>query len=137
YFRVDSSLGGARVRELLLVPARVEGRTVAVVELGFFRAVREADRAFADRVSEALGIAVQAAQSRRRLEELLEETQRQAEELQTQQEELRVSNEELEEQSRLARQAQAMLETQQRDLEQTNALLEEQASQLEAQKEAL
>ncbi|KFN50260.1 response regulator [Arenimonas composti] len=137
YFRVESSLGGARVRELLLVPARVDGRTVAVVELGFFRAVRAEDVEFAARVSEMLGIAVRAAQSRRRLEELLEETQRQAEELQTQQEELRVSNEELEEQSRLARQAQTLLEHQQRELEQTNTVLEEQATQLESQRDAL
>ena len=51
-------------------------------------------------MSESIGIAVRGSKDRTRLEELLEETQRQAEELQTQQEELRVSNEELEEQSR-------------------------------------
>ncbi len=49
-----------------------------------------------ERVSEALGVAVRASRDRTRLEDLLAETQRQAEELQTQQEELRVSNEELE-----------------------------------------
>ena len=137
YFEVDSSLGGARVRELLLVPAMVGGRTHAVVELGFFRALRPQDLEFAERVAESLGVAVRAAADRSRLEELLEETQRQSEELQSQQEELRVSNEELEEQSRLARQGQAMLEAQQTELEQTNAQLEEQASLLEQQKDEL
>ena len=65
-----------------------------------FVACSAADQELLARVSEALGVAVRASKDRTRLEELLEETQRQAEELQTQQEELRVTNEELEEQSR-------------------------------------
>ena len=134
YFTVSSGLGTSKVRELLLVPARVDGVNFAVIELGFFRTLRDEDLEYAQRISETLGIAVRGAMDRTRLEQLLEETQRQAEELQTQQEELRVSNEELEEQSRLARQAQVMLEAQQTELEQSNSQLEEQTQMLEAQK---
>jgi signal transduction histidine kinase len=65
---------------------------------------------------------------------LLQETRRQAEELQAQSEELRVSNEELEEQGRILRDSQARLEAQQAELEETNAQLEEQAQTLERQK---
>src|SRR6185295_6263788 len=85
----------------------------------------------------SLGVAAWASKDRSRLEELLAETQRQAEELQTQQEELRVNNEELEEQSRALKESQARLETQQTELEQTNTQLEEQAHLLEAQKDDL
>ena len=96
YLSIGSSLGTSKASELLVAPASVDGIVHAVVELGFFRPVLAADLDLLARVSESLGVAVRASKDRTRLEELLEETQRQGEELQTQQEELRVNNEELE-----------------------------------------
>ena len=137
YLSVASSLGKSTARELLLVPATVDGNVHAVIELGFFRRLRPADVELLDRISESLGISVRSSKDRSRLEALLEETQRQSEELQAQQEELRVSNEELEEQSRALKESQARLEGQQAELEQTNSQLEEQAQQLETQRNDL
>jgi CheY-like chemotaxis protein/signal transduction histidine kinase len=137
YLTVSSSLGQGKPRELLVAPGSVDGVVHAVVELGFFHHVLPRQRELLDRVSESLGVAVRASKDRTRLEELLEETQRQAEELQTQQEELRVSNEELEEQSRVLRESQSRLETQQTELEQINSQLEEQTQILEMQKQDL
>jgi signal transduction histidine kinase/DNA-binding response OmpR family regulator/CHASE3 domain sensor protein len=134
FFTVESSLGRARVAEVLLAPATVNRRTHAVVELGFFRAVEAVEMELLTAVSESIAVAVRSSKDRTQLEELLEETQRQAEELQAQQEELRVSNEELEEQSRVLKEAQSRLENSQAELEQTNAQLEEQAQILENQK---
>ena len=105
YLPVASGLGRGTPATLLVAPAAVDGVVHAVVELGFFRDVRPADQELLARVSESLGVAVRASKDRTRLEELLEETQRQAEELQTQQEELRVTNEELEEQGRALRES--------------------------------
>jgi CheY-like chemotaxis protein/signal transduction histidine kinase/CHASE3 domain sensor protein len=137
YLTVRSSLGSSSPRELLMAPASVDGVVQAVVELGFFRKLHGEDEELMVRVSESIGSAVRASKDRTRLEELLEETQRQAEELQTQQEELRVSNEELAEQSRALQESQARLETQQAELEQTNSQLEEQTQLLEIQKDSL
>jgi CheY-like chemotaxis protein/signal transduction histidine kinase len=137
YLPVNSTLGQADPRELLLAPALADGRVHAVVELGFTRRLRPVDLELLDRLSEVLAIAIRTAHDRSRLEELLGETQRQAEELQAQQEELRVSNEELEEQSRALRESQAQLEVQQSELEQSNQQLSAQAKLLEHQKDAL
>ncbi|MBS0445047.1 MAG: response regulator [Proteobacteria bacterium] len=137
YLPIESSLGRAAPGELLLVPAMIDGEVQAVVELGFFRRVEADDRELLDRLSEILGAAVRASKDRSRLEELLQQTQRQAEELQTQQEELRVNNEELEVQGRALRESQAQMEAQQAELEQTNSQLEEQAQMLEQQKDDL
>ena len=137
YLPVASGLGRGTPATLLVAPATVDGVVHAVVELGFFRKVGPADRELLARVSESLGVAVRASRDRTRLEELLEETQRQAEALQTQQEELRVNNEELEEQGRALRESLARLETQQAELEQINAQLEEQTELLERQKDDL
>ena len=109
---VVSTLGRGKARNLLVAPATVDGVAQAVVELGFFRQVRKVEQELLARVSESLGIAVRSSKDRTRLEELLEETQRQAEELQAQQEELRVSNEELEEQAHALKAFQVRLEAQ-------------------------
>ncbi|MCO5103289.1 MAG: response regulator [Burkholderiaceae bacterium] len=137
YLRVTSATGAATPRELLLMPAVYGARVFAVLELGFFREVRLADKELLRRASEMLALAIRAALDRSELERLLRETQRQSEQLQTQQEELRVSNEELEQQSRSLQASQAQMELQQTELEQTNAQLEEQTSQLEEQREKL
>ncbi|MGP1681417.1 MAG: response regulator [Giesbergeria sp.] len=137
YLRVTSATGASTPRELLLMPAIYGGRVWAVVELGFFRAVRLADKELLKRAAEMLAMAIRAALDRTELERLLHETQRQSEQLQTQQEELRVSNEELEQQSKSLQASQVQMELQQTELEQTNAQLEEQTSQLEDQRERL
>jgi CheY-like chemotaxis protein/CHASE3 domain sensor protein len=137
YLPVTSSLGKATPVQLLIAPAIVDGTVQAIVELGFFDRVTTAERELMDRASENLGMAVRASKDRTRLEELLEETQRQAEELQAQQEELRVNNEELEEQGHALKESQAQMEAQQTELEQTNAQLEEQAQLLESRNDEL
>jgi signal transduction histidine kinase/CheY-like chemotaxis protein/CHASE3 domain sensor protein len=137
FLPVESSLGRAKAREVVLVPAVFDGLVQAVVEFGFFQRVHPADLELLQSASETIGIAVRASKDRTRLEALLEETQRQAEELQTQQEELRVSNEELEQQGRVLKESQTHLENSQAELEQTNAQLEEQAQLLETQKDEL
>jgi signal transduction histidine kinase/DNA-binding response OmpR family regulator len=137
YLAVASALGRASPRDLLIMPAVIDGEVQGVVEVGLMRRVDDADRELLDRVSAKLAVAIRSARERERREALLEETQRQAEELQTQQEELRVSNEELEEQGRVLRESQSRLENQHAELEQTNVQLEEQTQRLERQKREL
>ncbi|MEP7156331.1 MAG: response regulator [Betaproteobacteria bacterium] len=137
YLTVSSSVGRATPRGVILAPAIVDGGLQAVIELGFFRQIYPEDEQLLGRVSELLAVVVRAAKDRSRLEELLEETQRQSEELQAQQEELRVNNEELEEQGRVLKVSQAQMEAQQAELEQTNSQLEEQTQMLEKQRESL
>jgi CheY-like chemotaxis protein/signal transduction histidine kinase/CHASE3 domain sensor protein len=137
YLPISSSMGQGTPNELVVVPASIDGVVQSVVELGFFSATNSDQRELLSRVSESIAVAVRAAKDRQRLEELLQETQQQAEELQAGAEELRVSNEELEEQGRALRESQAHLEVQQSELEQINSQLEEQAQLLESQKDEL
>jgi signal transduction histidine kinase/CheY-like chemotaxis protein/CHASE3 domain sensor protein len=137
YLPIASATGSGTPNEILIVPASIDGTVHAVVELGFFSETVPEARELLSRTAEPIAVAVRAAKDRQRLEELLEETQRQAEELQAGQEELRVNNEELEEQGRALRESQASLEARQVELEHANAQLEEQTQVLEHQKEAL
>jgi CHASE3 domain sensor protein len=115
--RVRSGVADRNVAEVVLVPARVDGLTAAVVEFGYFGALNERTRELLERIGETIGVAVRSTTHKLRLRELLEESRRQAEELQTQQEELRVANEELQAQSDALRLAQAQLEERKEELE--------------------
>lgn len=137
YLTIGSAFGRDRPRHLVIVPARTDESVNAVLELGFFEPVGQSALDLLGEASTAIGIALRSARFRMRLEEALDETQRQASELQAQSEELRVSNEELEEQGRALKESQVRLEQQQVELEQTNSQLEEQAQTLENQRDEL
>jgi len=133
YLRLSSALGSAPLRSIVIAPMMAEAKVNAMVEFGFNRAIKESEQELLKLVAETIGITIQSAQNRTKLQELLEETQRQAEELQSQQEELKVTNEELQEQTRALKESQTKLETQQSELEETNQQLEGQAQTLEQQ----
>src|SRR3984885_12384475 len=128
---------GHRPTELLVAPASVDGVVHAVIELGFSRHLEAADRELMSRVSESLGVAVRSSESRTRLEALLEETQRQAEELRNQQQALRLSNQEHARQASSLRESRSHSRTQRAEIEQTNSRLEEQTKIVKQQKNEL
>ena len=134
---VGGGVASRRTIELALVPIRIEGRAIGLVELGFTTAAPPLARELLPSAAPTMGLALRAADQRARLQELLEETQRQGEELQTQHEELRVTNEELEHQGQALREAHGRQESTQHELEAVNSSLEEQTSALEAQREEL
>ncbi|MRW91121.1 response regulator [Duganella sp. FT80W] len=131
YIQVASGLGGGAPASVLLSPVDSDGDINGVVELGLLRPISERDIDLLTLVKGNIGAAIEASQSRQRLQEVLAETQQLNEELQVQQEELRTANEELEEQSRVLEESQASLENQKAELEQTNEQLAEQGQALD------
>ncbi len=131
FYPISSGLGSGLPRSALLVPAAHDEQVNGVVELGFLRPLAERDGELLERIAENLGISIETARYRQRLQEVLAETQQLNEELQVQQEELKTANEELEEQSRVLKESQAHLETQQAELEQTNEQLAERTDALD------
>jgi CheY-like chemotaxis protein/CHASE3 domain sensor protein len=137
YLKVSSALGEATAQAVIVAPVEHEGRLAGVLEIGLLRPLEPRDGELLAYASAILGASLEAARYRKRLQDVLEETQQLNEELQVQQEELRTANEELEEQSRALKESQAHLESQQAELEQTNVQLSEQAERLEQQRDQL
>ncbi|MGB9089463.1 MAG: response regulator [Pseudomonas farsensis] len=131
YYRLSSGLGSGLPRSGLLMPVQENGRINGVLELGLLRPLHERDGELLERVADNIGLSIESARYRQRLQEVLAETQQLNEELQVQQEELKTANEELEEQSRVLKESQAYLETQQAELEQTNEQLAERTEALD------
>ncbi len=137
YLTVRTSLGARRPANVVVMPAADGTQTQAIVELGFPGKLHASVLRTLDRVAEPLAIAVRTAAYRTRLQDLLEETRRQAEELKTHDDELRAANEELEERGQAMVLTQRQLQEQQVELEQTNEMLQEQAKLLEQQNDDL
>ncbi|MFG6462942.1 response regulator [Roseateles sp. DXS20W] len=137
FLKVATSLGTMPPRELVLLPALYEGQVNGVLELGFLQAPDERTLALLEVLQASLGVQLEAAAYRQRLQRSLEETRQLNEELQVQQEELRTANEELGEQSRVLAESQLQLEEQRAELEQTNVQLGEQSETLSRRNAAL
>jgi CheY-like chemotaxis protein/signal transduction histidine kinase len=137
YITVRSSLGSRRASSVVVLPAGDGKRTHAVLELGFFGRVDRGAMRLLERIAEPLAMAVRSAAYRTRLQDLLEETRRQAEELKAHDEELRAANDELEEHGRAMMATQRHLEQQRIELEQANQTLQGQARLLEQQNDEL
>ena len=137
YIKINSGLGNATPKNLIIMPLVQDGVLKGVMEIGSVKSFANLDIEFLNMIAENIAIVINAALSRTKLKELLEETQRQAEELEAQQEELKQSNEELTEKTQLLEKSEAELKAQQEELQQSNEELEEKANLLEEQKEKL
>jgi signal transduction histidine kinase/CheY-like chemotaxis protein/CHASE3 domain sensor protein len=131
FLRIESGIGARHPVEVLLLPAVTDGVVQAVFEFGFLRSAPERNFDLLERIGDMLATRVRSLGERKRLRELLEESQTQAEELQAQQEELRVANEELAQQSDALRDTQAQLEERQEQLQASNSSLTAQRDALE------
>jgi CheY-like chemotaxis protein/CHASE3 domain sensor protein len=131
YLQVRSGTGQHGPVDLVIVPACTDQAAQAVVELGFLREADGPALQLLERVGETVAVAIRSAEFRARLQDLLEESQRQAEELQAQQEELQVANEELQSQTDALHLAHAQLEERKEELEATNTSLLMQRNGLE------
>ncbi|MDP2388207.1 MAG: response regulator [Bacteroidota bacterium] len=122
--RITSSVINEKPKHLIIIPSLFEGETMGVVEIARLTPFSEAEKEFIHSVMESIGIGISSSMARKKIKQLLEETQAQSEELQSQQEELKQVNEELEEQAQ-------NLKHQQEELQITNEELEEQTQSLE------
>ena len=131
YLIVRSGLGETVPRNIVLFPFMYNDRVIGVIELGTLGDFSQAQLEFIEIALASIAIVFNTAQARAQIDELLVQTQQQAEDLQAQEEELRVANEELETQTESLRISESKLKEQQSQLEATNIQLEEKAAALE------
>ncbi len=134
YIRVNSSFGDSPPRNIVAVPFLFENTVKGVMELGSFKEFTDEKLGFLRDISGLIAIAFHTVQNQTRLRQLLEQTQRQAAQLQVQEEELRAANEELEGQTSSLRQSEEILRQQKEELRVVNEELEEKNDYLETQK---
>lgn len=132
--RIISAVIDTKPKEILIVPFMFEGKTEGVIELGKLDSFSSSEIEFVSAAVQSIGISFNSSRVRRRVQELLEQTRIQSEELQTQQEELKQMNEELEEQTQILRQQQEELKVSNEELEEQTRALEMRNKELELAK---
>ncbi len=130
-FSMSTVVGDVVPTSIIAIPLLYEKTLKGVLELGSIVGYSENHFQFFEFVKEQVGVAINSNQSRRKLQELLEETQSQSEELQAQHSELENINEELKTQSQKLQVSEEELKVQQEELMQTNIELEERTTLLE------
>ena len=137
YLEVITGSGKGEPGKVIIKSLVFENEVIALIELAFLQEPSEGVKALLGTVSENVAVAVVAAKAREIMLELLEKTQKQAEELETQQEELSATNEQLTKHTSLLQVSEEELRVQQEELRQINTELEEKAFMLEEQKSTL
>jgi tubulin-specific chaperone A len=134
YITVTSGLGEKKPKSILVIPFIYNETVTGVLEIGSFDEFSELQTTFLQEISDGIAIAINSAQARVQLQDALEVTQKQTEDLRLQQEELQTTNEELEEQTLRLQASEEELKTQQEELQVTNEELEEKTHSLEEER---
>lgn len=95
YLPITSAAGEAAPSNVVIMPIMHNDILAGVLELGSFRRFTDDDFDFLDQSLEGIAIAINISSSRQLVNDLLEQTQEQDEELRAQQEELQQANKEL------------------------------------------
>ena len=137
YLTIGSGLGQTAPTVVHAVPFFYDGTPVGAIELASLSTFDDLQEEYLQIVTENIAIAFNTARTRDRVNELLTQTQAQAEALKSQEEKLRATNDELEEQTASLRRSENRLRQQQHELEDANSKLESTAAVLRKQQETL
>lgn len=134
HLNIVSSLVQQTNYAILYCPLVHDDETLGLIEIALWDLDEQnKDRylQFFNRISRVIATRILFGQSHLLVQELLEETKRQTEELEAQQEELRITNEELVHKTHLLESSEEELRVQQEELTQTNQELNKKAEELE------
>ncbi|MEZ2444103.1 response regulator [Chitinophaga sp. RCC_12] len=137
YWQLNSSSGHLQPGSLVMMPLWIENELLGVIELASFRKVTPLQLRLLEVLSKDIAVAVNAANAREKILQLLQQVQEQREILISQQEELRQSNEELSRQSEVLQASEEELKVQEEELRQVNAEITERNKDLEMARGAL
>jgi signal transduction histidine kinase/HAMP domain-containing protein/ActR/RegA family two-component response regulator len=130
YVKISSGLGSSPPLNIIVLPVLFEGEVRAVVELASFSPFSPTHQTFLDQLTESIGLVLNTVEANNVTENLLTQSQSQAEELRLQQEELRQSNEDLGLQAKRLAEQNIEAKRRSQEVEQAKRLVEEKAGQL-------
>lgn len=131
YLSISSGLGAAQPAHIIALPLVHNGILTGLLEMASFAPFSEDDQELLRRIMEPLAAALTVTKSRQIVNELLEQTQAQTEELRVQQEELQQSNEELEERSQMLEHQREEIRAKNREVVEASIALQHKADELE------
>jgi signal transduction histidine kinase/ActR/RegA family two-component response regulator/HAMP domain-containing protein len=130
YLPIRSGVGAATPGSVVVLPVLFEGRALGVIEFGSVGRFLDLHLTFLERLVVTIGVAIRTIQANRRTEELLEQSQGLAGELQTRSAQLQRTNAELEEKAAQLSQQNRNIEIKNMEIDAARRGVEEKAQQL-------
>ena len=130
YTRIQSSLGGAPPKNIVVLPVLFEGETKAVIELASLEPFTPTHLTFLEQLTQSIGVVLNTIEATMRTENLLQQSQQLTIELQTRQTELQQTNEELASKAKQLAEQNVEVERKNKEVEQARRALEEKAAEL-------
>lgn len=131
YLVISSGLGESSSAHVIALPLVYNGTLYGLIECGSLSGFSNEVIEFLTLNMETIAIAISVNKSRQIVNDLLEQTQGQAEELRVQQEELQQTNEELEERAQMLEQQREQIRAKNREVEEASRELKTKAEELE------
>src|SRR5690606_22584961 len=131
YISVSSGLGETKPTNILVQPFIIDGEVKGVIEIGSFNTFNDSQMELMRSVGENIAITTNSSLDREKMKELLEESQRQSEELLKQQEKLQIQSKELQMANEDLESKTKDLEMQKEDLQFSRVEVERKAKELE------
>jgi HAMP domain-containing protein/CheY-like chemotaxis protein len=130
YTRIESSLGSALPKNIVVLPVLFEGETKAVIELSALHPFTPTHLTFLEQLTQSIGVVLNTIEATMRTENLLQQSQQLTIELQTRQSELQQTNEELASKAKQLAEQNVEVERKNKEVEQARRALEEKAAEL-------
>jgi signal transduction histidine kinase/HAMP domain-containing protein len=130
YVRISSGLGASPPLNIFVLPVLFEGAVHAVIELASFSPFSPIYQTFLEQLMENIGLVLNTVEANTLTDDLLKQSQSQADALRLQQDELRESNEDLGRQTRLLADRNVEAEKKKHEVEEAKRLIEEKVGQL-------
>jgi signal transduction histidine kinase/CheY-like chemotaxis protein/CHASE3 domain sensor protein len=137
YWAIESALGKTKAGEIAYVPLIQNEEIIGVIELGAFKTFSPEQINFLEVAANNIAIALQSAQSQRKIKNLLEQVGQQKDELMNQQEALYKTNEELYQQAEILQKSEEELKVQGEELRKINEELSERNEAIELARQTL
>ena len=137
YMSIKSATGNAKPKHILIIPLVHDGVLEGVIEIASISEFSDLALSMTEQVKHSIAVALQTSKNRSQLQELLEHTQAQSEELKMQHNELENMNSKLEAQTQKLQASEEELKVQQEELMQTNQELEERTKIVEERNELI
>tara|TARA_R100001369_G_scaffold29172_4_gene52560 strand:+ start:36020 stop:41959 length:5940 start_codon:yes stop_codon:yes gene_type:complete len=131
YISVSSGLGDRSPKNILVQPFIIDGEVKGVIEIGSFEPFNDNQLELVRSVGENIAITTNSSVDREKMRDLLEESQRQSEELLNQQEKLQIQSQELQMANEDLESKTKDLEMQKEDLQFSRVEVERKAKELE------
>ncbi len=135
--RINSGMGDAVPGQVLVVPLMTKDKVVGVIEIGAFGPFTAEQQALIEEAAPLIALNLEILERNEHTRLLLDQTQKQAEELRASEEELRAQSDQLQAANEELRASEEELRAQREELQATNEELEEKARQMDEQAKIL